>query len=188
MIIRITDIPPEGRTFEFELEPGPMNDRVNAGRQASASKTTAAPEYLFLDQPKAKVLLTVQGSSVHFQGTATARFRTPCSRCAEDLDLPLDVTVNLVLKPRVGGARPDDVEDLGYGYYEDQEVDCGAIIEEHLILALPYVATCDAPTVEQCSRAQQALGSLQRTDEAKSGDERFAILRNLRLDGDPNLN
>src|SRR5690606_22562673 len=89
MKIRITDIPPEGRTLSFELDAASINARANPERKAS--RESKVPEYVFVTAPRAELQLQLQGSAVSVIGKAGARFRTSCSRCAEDLENDLSI-------------------------------------------------------------------------------------------------
>lgn len=185
MIIKVSDIPPEGRNFDFELDTAMLNERVNAVRKpAKVRRALLPPEYLFSSPPHVKLRLQMAGSSVQIHGTADGVFRASCSRCAEELESPIHADVDIVLKPRLSeDSGTDEFEDVGFGYYDGKVVDCGEIVQEFLILSLPYTVTCDVQNAEQCARAQQNLAAASSSETASQGDERFAILRSLKVNG-----
>ena len=87
------------------------------------------------------------------------------------------------LKPRQqGGPEGSQDEDLQFGYYDGGEVDCGAIVEECIILALPQTVVCS----EQCKGLCTCCGgnlNQRQCDCAtqQAGDERFAVLRDFKV-------
>lgn len=189
MKIKIKDIPAEGREVEFQTSCDSLNERVNAGAAHRGKKSACSPEYLFRQAPTAELRLDVHGRSVSVRGNATARYEVACSRCAEPIERDLSAEVDIILKPRdLSGKTIDEFEDLGFGFHDGQEVDCADIVEEHLILQLPYTVSCSAESVEQCERAQAALKYYSSEEsgpenEESGGDERFAIFKTLKVTG-----
>ncbi len=190
MKIKIKDIPAEGRDLEFNSSCESLNERVNAGSRIRESKTARSPEYLFHADPSARLRLELHGRSVSVRGHASAKFEVACSRCAEPIERELEADIDLILKPRaMSGKTIDEFEDLGFGFHDGQEVDCTDIVEEYLILQLPYTVSCAAESIAQCEKAQSAAkyysseGSDAATELEGGGDERFAIFKTLKVNG-----
>ena len=184
MRIRVKDIPSEGRTLEFELDSDLLNERTEAARISVVKDTLRPPVYRFLPPISANLSLNAEGSTVFVQGYAEGRFQTPCSRCAEETVRELRVPLRMVLKPRQSrGPEEARDEDLNFGFYDEQEVDCVPIVEEFLILELPFSVCCE----EACQGLCPSCGANLNRDrcscsvEPESGDERFSVLRGLKL-------
>ena len=179
MIIRILDIPAEGRRLEFE----PSQDELN--RRDAASSDMDGVGYQFSPGGKADVFLQAEGSTVLLKGSAEVQYRTVCSRCAEEASKELKVDINMVLKPLPeGDDEPEGAldEDLNFGFYQNKEVDCGALVEEFLVLSVPYAVLCRTDCKGLCSKCGANLNlGLCSCPVNPSGDERFAVLRGLKL-------
>ncbi|HQH26230.1 MAG TPA: DUF177 domain-containing protein [Oligoflexia bacterium] len=183
MIIKIADIPPEGREIEFTLDEADLNERVALADQDHDSRELRVPSYLYRAPVQAALRLTLEGSTVIIAGRAGAGYTAACSRCAEEIRKAIDIPINIILKPRRsrGDERNYD-EDMNFGFYSDQEVDCGGIVEEFLIIGLPYTVLCD----EKCKGLCPHCGANLNTErcncvETEEGDERLAVLRNLKV-------
>lgn len=180
MIIRTKAIPHEGRSIEFDLDTKALNDRINIGRNAKASHPSVLPPvYAFCGAPRAELFLTRAGTSVEVSGDIRGKFSSPCSRCMEDLEVELSVRISITLKPKRAG--DEEIEDLNFGYYVNEEIDCAEIAEENLILQLPFRVTCSAPSIEECPRASEAMKYSYREHSEKQLDPRLAALRDIKL-------
>ena len=188
MRIRIADIPAEGRELEFTVPQESLNKRVAESNVNSRNSAVSPPAYTFGPEAEAQLHLEREGSTVVVKGRALGRYSTQCSRCAEDTSCDLAVEVDILLKPRPnGGPLGSADEDLNFGYYDDKEVDCAAVIEEFLVLSVPYSVLCD----EQCAGLCSSCGVNLNNDscscaeaemEPSEGlDERFAALRALKI-------
>ena len=184
MKININDIPPQGRDLSFSFEAAGLNERVRAARQGhNEREEVLPPDYAFLPSPEATVHLEAEGKTIVVTGKACAVYKTPCSRCAEDTEKRLEVSIQIVLKPHSPDARADDeAEDLHLGFYDGIEVDCGSIAEEFLILSLPYSVVCSEDCKGLCPVCGQNRNSGTCSCQPhESSDPRFAVLRDLKL-------
>ncbi len=190
MKIRITEIPTEGREIEFSASLESLNKRVNAGHDPTTPASASSPEYIFHGENTASLRLDLHGSSVAVAGNARAQFSAACSRCAEPLERIVEADIDIMLKPKdINNKKKneDEFEDLGFGFYDGKEVDCADIVEEYLILQLPYAVTCEAASVEECAQAQAALKYYQPEDDSE-GDERLAIFKTLKVNDNGKAN
>ncbi len=179
LIFRPQDIPSEGRDFEFELDTAQLNERVQKVREIADRESVAPPSYVFLASPKAAVKVTRRGTSVDIHGRLSGRFVTPCSRCAEDTEVGLDVPVDITLKKAVG--KEDEQEDLELGYYIGDEIELQAVVEEFAVLALPFSVLCSPACKGLCPTCGANLNSEICGCAESEGDERFAVLRGLKI-------
>ena len=193
MKIRTTDIPPGGRDLSFDYNLGHLNDRLAAEHRADDPHTVAPPDYQFVGAPHAYLHISLEGSTVRLQGRARASFTTACSRCAEETKQELDVPVDLLLKPGQAassskGNPPSREEleavdeDVNFGFYFNQEIDCDESTQDFLFLSLPYTALCSESCKGLCHTCGANLNTEKcRCDSKTPKDERFSVLKNLKL-------
>lgn len=101
-----------------------------------------------------------------------------CERCLRAYDLPLDLSVELVMVENEAEAKtlPDDAEPLVVG--DARSMHTTDMIEDDLILALPVVPRCRR---SDCQTAVQVLDSEEAEEDGGAGRQRpFA---DLDLDG-----
>jgi uncharacterized protein len=183
MIIKVTDIPPQGRTLDFELSEHELNSRVQAVREFQSEIVLKSPSYNFLPTVRASLKLNLEGSTVVISGRAWGAFLATCGRCADDTCKEVDVPVYILLKPRTVKAVDERFdEDAHFGYYDGQEVNCATIVEEFLILALPYVVLCREDCEGLCSKCGTNFNYADCDCVAEEiSDERFAVLQQLKF-------
>jgi len=181
--IRIDDIPHEGRKVSFDLDLERINARVDLSRESQGSPTDLAPKLGFISSPLVEMSLTLEGSTVIVQGSVKARYRSLCARCAEDTEQSLETNIDLVLKPHSErSVLGEEEEDLNFGVYDGETVDCSSIAEEFLVLALPFTTLCSKDCKGLCPHCgtNLNLGSCECRKEA-AGDPRLQVLRDLKL-------
>ncbi|MFN8389789.1 MAG: DUF177 domain-containing protein [Bdellovibrionota bacterium] len=180
MRIRIADIPPEGRELDFELRKESVNARVGSSREPSADATAQGPTYTFLSNPHVHVRLMLEGSTVVISGNVKGEYVTQCARCAEDAKRGVSTPLDLVLKPQSG--RSEDAEDLHFGTYSGEEIECSDFAEEFLVLSLPFTVLCDDKCKGLCPQCGKNLnmGACDCKPEP-TGDPRLSVLRELKI-------
>lgn len=183
MKIRVIDIPVEGRDIEFDLDNQALNERLEEARRSVNSSSYSAPAYIFEKGVHAKLQLSIERLTVFLQGSAKAKFTTVCSRCAENVQKEISLAINYVLKPVSAGQRKkDQVDDLSLGYYDGKEVDCDSIVEELLVLALPYTVLCREDCKGLCPQCGVNLNEVSCACRAQHGSEGlFEILKQIKI-------
>ena len=147
-IINIDEIPPEGKDVSFEIETDGFNERLSLNKGLVGRPTVLkAP-------PQANLKLEVRGVTVLVNGKASLLAEGVCSRCSEATEIRLSPSVSMVLKPK---KNDDEIEDLNLGFYEGKEIDLGPIIEEQLILGLPFKVLCKDDCKGLCSKCGENL-------------------------------
>ena len=94
----------------------------------------------------AELILKNHEGSVEVTGAVRASLLPPCQRCLEPVTLELDENVRVALSPVVDYDKaPEDVQlgagDLEVSFYEGEELDLAAIVEEELLLLIPDLIT-----------------------------------------------
>jgi uncharacterized metal-binding protein YceD (DUF177 family) len=136
MLLRIKDIPTQGREINFDLDNETLNARISVN-------VNQEPDYTFTGPIKAILKASLQGTTVMVEGKVYGDFTTICGRCADKVTKHLEVPVNMVLKPSKA-ADPSEQEDLNFGYYDGEVVNFAEISEELMVLALPMVVKCES--------------------------------------------
>jgi len=167
-IINIDEIPPEGKEVSFELDPKEFNERLSVNTGLVGRPTIAkAP-------PKADLMVEVRGVTVLLKGRASLLAEGICSRCSEPAEIILNPSISMVLKPK---KADDEFEDLNLGFYQGKEVNLGPVVEEQLILGIPFQVLCKEDCLGLCLKCGENLNisgnctcpSPSRPIEAKPG-------------------
>ena len=209
--VRITDIPKEGSHLEFDLDLETVNQRANpeqhahsgslhsAGahqgekshKEARKEAPKVAPkeprekvewECRFEANPHTEMDLSIDGRTVRVDGLVSGDFVAPCARCTESTTTHLESSVDMVLKPDSARKR-EEPEDIDFGYYSGEEIDCGSLAEEALMLAIPYVVLCSEDCKGLCPQCganlNQAPCACRKEEETKSSP--FSVLKDMKI-------
>lgn len=147
-IVNIDEIPPDGKELSFELDSDAFNERLSLN-----SGLIGRPP-LVKAPPKAELKLEIRGVTVLLNGRASLLAEGVCSRCSEAAEVKLNPTVTMVLKPK---KSDDEVEDLNLGFYQGKEINLAPIIEEQLILGLPFKILCNEDCLGLCLKCGENL-------------------------------
>lgn len=180
MLINIRDIPQGGKNLELKLCQEKLNQRTNQARNQGNKKAVLPPEYLFTKNVTSEVFITLEVKTVIIKGSFKANFQTPCSRCAEDLETELSKKIEMVLKP-TQEKDEDKSEDVGFGFYDGEEFDVAEIVEEQLMLSLPYAVSCSKNELESCEKAMKNLQYLKNQDVKDDDTNPFSVLKELKI-------
>ena len=71
---------------------------------------------------------------------------------------------------------------MHFGFYDDKEIHYESILEEYLVLGIPYTVFCSVDCLGLCPQCGQNLNLVSCECESVAPvDDRFAVLRNLKL-------
>ena len=180
MRIRVEDIPLEGRELKFNLSKTEINERIAADQLVRQGSELEGPPYTFLADPQVRLYLLPEGSTVVVTGEVNGEYSTLCSRCAEEAIAKLSTPIELILKPQ--SERDGEDEDLHFGVYKDDEIECAGFAEELFVLSLPFTVLCKEKCKGLCAQCGKNLN--QGPCECKSvegGDPRLSVLRSLKI-------
>ena len=95
----------------------------------------------------------------------------------------MDLPVSMILKPHGAGKRAEsEDEDISLGYYDGEAIDCSAILEELMILALPYTVLCSEDCKGLCSQCGANLNTGSCScKQPEIRDDRFKLLEKLKI-------
>ena len=133
MIVKLKDIPADGKNIEYDLDIESLNSRVNSSN------------YTFDNAPKANLNLILNSNTVVVKGDIIGEYCTACSRCNNKVTKDFKVPFKIILKPKDldADSKSEELEDVNFGYYLEDKVNCSEIAEEYLMLSLPMVTQCE---------------------------------------------
>lgn len=161
MIIRVSDIPEEGLQ---------VDDRA-AFRFADAAWR--------LDD--VSLAVTQDGDDIDVFGRIVATVPQTCGRCVEEYPAAVEAAVDVRFAPRpaVGHNAELGRDDLNVDFYDNDELNLGALVENEATLALPMKPLCR----EDCRGLCPACGSNRNlvacACPAQTSDPRLAVLKDL---------
>jgi len=157
-------------------------------------ETTMSPDELGMtdepaefDQPvRVRVKLTRMEEDVLAQGRAQTRVRMTCSRCLEDMELPIEGEFQALFVPQTGpygqrmGRRDFQWDDERVSFYDEGTVDLTDEIRECLAVELPLKPLCRPDCAGLCPQCGKDLNQGLCDCEADEDDAGpFAALRDL---------
>ena len=201
MKLRLRDIPREGKELRVEVISESLNERLKGGQVLSyfsdespserskrrgqlGSAEGSAQSVEFINDAIADLKAELEASTVLLTGFISFEFKTPCSRCAEATEQSLSFKLQLVLKKAAPTLEPSNEqdEDLGLAFYTNEEVNLSEIVEEHVMLNIPSYILCSEECQGLCQQCGCNLNNTScRCEQSEPGDERFAVLKNLKL-------
>ena len=154
MKVRLTDIPSEGLNIKDTIPLSALNDRMDEG---------PGNDIHFLTDPQVELSVTPQKGGFEILGSIGSRYRQPCARCLEEVEHPIDIDLNLFLKPkdlatpRSNKEEALDNDDIGIHYFTGEHIDLEDLIQETLILSLnPFNSDHqDCPGLELISKEEE---------------------------------
>lgn len=186
MKIRITDIPSEGCHVDFELDRAQVNRRATPDLHPGETAKKDHPDWdcRFEENPKSSLDLSLDGKTVRAIGQVSGDFIALCARCAETTKTSLESPIDVLLKPDAQKKREDE-EEQDFEYYSGEEIDCSALAEEALMIAIPYVILCSENCQGLCSGcgANKNQGSCSCVVEASSTGKitPFSVLKDMKI-------
>jgi uncharacterized protein len=159
------------RTFEPAALPAPDADDFRVG----------APVRLAFDIFK-------DGAQFRLAGRVESSLTLACSRCLDDIALPVDLPFDLLYLPHHENIGDGEVEveddDLTTAYYRDDEINLGQLVLEQFYLAVPMKPLCRESCRGLCPRCGTNLNTATCSCEHEWTDPRLDGLRALRDEGD----
>lgn len=176
MRINLSEIPSEGRTFDFSNKDG---------------KITHDIKDLVQDHPyEFSIRISPIGGAYEVRGQGKSSVDEVCSMCGEDLVLPIERKVYEYLivedeRPRgsknTHGNQSLDLNGKGpeTTYLPNSQFNLGEFVHEQIALAWPEYPECNTPECKK--RHDEALAPYAVTDEeVVKGHPAFSVLQNLK--------
>jgi uncharacterized protein len=175
-VLRLHEIPDEGLSLSCDVQ---------------ADDLALEPEDVRIPDGLAMAVNAVRaGTTVHVTGTLSGTARRQCVRCLKEYDdalwLPIAAEYyrDTELKSRPAGREPsersdDDADDDGY-VYAGEEIELGAMLREHVLLATPMQPLCHEECRGLCPVCGQDLNVHRCDCREEQIQSPFAVLKKLR--------
>lgn len=165
MLVRLTDISAKGLEIKDKINLAALNVRMNEGRDN---------EIIFISEPRCDLKIVKQVNGLSLKGVVKTSYRQPCSRCALELELPLSVPIDLVLKPTDPEQYQKLEDDVGIVTYSGEHIDLEPVIQEYIILATSPYLQPEQDQEGKCLLCGKAASS--SADKASSGTVNLGAL------------
>jgi uncharacterized protein len=179
LIIRVEDIPAQGKQESFLEEEGPLNERLG-GETSNSGLHLSDPIRVQLDLSRTGRILLVKSR-------VEARVRCTCARCLDSFALTLSSEFKMSLRPRPdpNSAPAEETElsreDLETDFYDGEEVDVTPLIQDQILLTLPPKVVCREDCRGLCQRCGINLNRETCQCAGAEADPRFASLKHFRV-------
>ena len=179
MKLNIREILSSGLEVELPVDLGSLNSRFEG--ELSVSKKRNSPKVLFFEA-ETKLKFSLSGQIIEMDGQSFGRFKTTCSRCLDEAICKVNCENKHLFKP-VGERGSDEFNDeTGISYYSDDEIEFREIIEESLVLNMPFSVFCRSDCKGLCLDCGENLNiSICECSKKKGSDERMAVFRDLKI-------
>ena len=161
MIIRVSDIPEDGLQVQ---DRGAFRFADTAWRLDDVS-----------------LVVTRDGDDIDVLGRMVATVPQTCGRCLAEYPAEVEAAVDLRFVPRPTARHTTELgaDDLDVDFYDSDELNLGALVENETTLALPMKPLCH----DDCRGLCPACGSNRNLGAcacpARTPDPRLAVLRDL---------
>jgi uncharacterized protein len=170
---KVTDIPPQGLDLDLDIPP----------EKAASHLSSQAPDGLKLAGPLTGQLQVMPtGRKVIVRGSIMAPLLVECARCLEHFEYTADEEIFVVFTSL---AETDDeeelrAEELNQEIFSGEEIELWPIIEEHLVLGLPFKMLCSEDCRGLCLKCGKNLNQDACECVTASGHPGLAALEKIR--------
>jgi len=122
------------------------------------------------------------GEQVRVVGDIRVGVVAECARCLAELHSEVKAPVDVVLVPSRSGGESEDIEDEGFGTYENpEEIDIGEHLRGQLALYFPFRFLCRPDCRGLCDRCGADLNVKECDCRKNEWDSRWDALRKLKM-------
>jgi uncharacterized protein len=129
-------------------------------------------------------LITKTSTTVFIKGKLSATIMSYCSRCLEDVSVPVGGDFVYTLIPAKAETREDvelTAEELEISYYQGDFIDLTSIICEQIILQIPIKTPCREECKGLCPRCGINLNNSSCNCHLAVVNNRMAVLKNFKV-------
>jgi uncharacterized protein len=177
MEFKVSELEREPIDFDLELAP----DAVGYGEEAEQVgklSTSGRAEVLHEHRGPKEIV-----ADIRLRGKFSGRFRVPCARCVEPVEIPLAADFDLIFRPIGADAgaseRSISAPETEIGYYLKDSLLLEDVLREQVLLSLPVRTLCKPDCKGLCQRCGANRNSQTCTCEGQS-DPRWEALSGLR--------
>ena len=129
-------------------------------------------------------LVTKTSTTVFIKGEFSAIIDSNCSRCLEDISVPIGGNFAYTLIPAKAETREDlelTAEELEISHYQGDLIDLTSIICEQIILQIPIKTLCREECKGLCSGCSINLNTSSCNCHLAVVDNRMAVLKKIKV-------
>ena len=129
-------------------------------------------------------LVTKTSTTIFIKGEFSAIIDSNCSRCLEDISVPIGGNFAYTLIPAKAETREDlelTAEELEISHYQGDFVDLTSIICEQIILQIPIKTLCREECRGLCPRCGINLNTSSCNCHIAVVDNRMAVLKKMKV-------
>ena len=129
-------------------------------------------------------LITKTSTTVFIKGKLSAIIKSYCSRCLEDVSVPIGGNFAYTLIPAKAETREDvelTAEELEISHYQGDFIDLTSIICEQIILQIPIKTLCREECKGLCSGCSINLNTSSCNCHLAVVDNRMAVLKKIKV-------
>ena len=129
-------------------------------------------------------LVTKTSTTVFIKGEFSATIDSNCSRCLEDISVPIGGDFAYTLIPAKAETREDlelTAEELEISHYQGDLIDLTSIICEQIILQIPIKTLCRGGCKGLCPQCGMNLNNSSCNCHLNVVDNRMAVLKNFKV-------
>ena len=178
MEFKVIELEREPIEFDLELPPGSVDFGDEAEQEGNLATSGRAEVIHEHRGPKDIV------ADIRLRGRYAGRFRVPCARCVESVDLPLGADFDLIFRPIGADAGPSErsitAPETEIGYYQKDSLLLEDVLREQVLLSLPVRTLCKPDCKGLCPRCGQNRNGQECSCEEGQTDPRWEALSGLR--------
>lgn len=152
-------------------------------KSGSVDKDYISDEIDLKDEPSFDLMISKVDDDLYLDLNIFFNYKTHCNRCLKDVEVEDEVNYKSQLAseiPQYGTSDEDN--QIDYVLLEDGKIDIQELIRQLIILSIPLKTVCE----ETCQGLCSGCGVNLNIDECQCDhdlvDERFAVLKDLKLD------
>jgi uncharacterized protein len=178
MEFKVSELEREPIEFYVEVAPGV----IDLGEEAEQRGPLAA-------SGRAEVLHEHRGpkdivADIRLVGRFAGRFKVPCARCIEPVEIPLSAEYDLIFRPAEADAEATErsitAQETEIGYYLKDSLSLEDVLREQVLLSLPVRTLCKPDCKGLCPRCGADRNSQPCNCDAGPSDPRWEALAGLR--------
>jgi uncharacterized protein len=173
---------------ELLLDVGQMRDAEARIERTFAAGVLPTDETICRITVPVHLSVTVRKDRTQFRlvGRVKTAIELACSRCLEAFSMPVDEAFDVLYLPHTpegaGEERAVEDDDLTTGFYEDNVIDLGQLMQEQCYLAVPMKPLCKEDCRGLCSECGTNFNTASCECRLSWVDPRLAVLDQLRKD------
>jgi uncharacterized protein len=178
MEFRVSELEREPIDFDLALAPGAVDlgeEAEQAGQLAAAGRAEVLHEHR---GPRDIV------ADIRLKGRFDGRFKLPCARCVEPVEIPLAADFDLIFRPAAADSEATErsitAPETEIGYYQGDSLSLEDVLREQVLLSLPVKSLCKPDCKGLCPRCGENRNIQPCSCEEGPSDPRWQALAGLR--------